>query len=269
MFLRTILAFLKKDIKIFASYKLFFLLSWAEMVISVTTFYYIGELFGKSANQYLIDYKTDYFTFVLIGIALSTYLLTSLRTFSNRISEAQTTGTFEAMLVSPRSSAEIIIGMSAWDFTYASIRIFIYLFLGVCLFGVQFNNPNIIAGIIILLLTIICFACIGIIAAGFILVFKRGEPIGWFIAAVSGLFGGVYFPTEILHPKLQIITHILPITYALRSLRHALLNGYSLKLLLPDILTLVIFCIVLLPLALLVFVRTLRLVKTEGSLVHF
>ncbi|MDD5195863.1 MAG: ABC transporter permease, partial [Candidatus Omnitrophica bacterium] len=167
------------------------------------------------------------------------------------------------------SAVEIIMGMSIWDFAFASLKILTYLMIGICFFGMRFNNPNIFAGLLIIILSIACFSSIGIMSAGFILIFKRSEPIGWFISSLTGLLGGVYFPVEVLPPKLQAISYALPITYSLRSLRHALLSGYSFKMLIPDILTLVIFSMVLVPLALAIFKHTLRCVKTDGSLVHY
>lgn len=269
MRLEKIAAFLRKDLKLFTSYKLSFFMTFLGIIISVTTFYYIGRLFGKSASPYLVSYNTEYFPFVLIGIAFSAYLTTSLQAFSSNIRRAQSTGVLEAMLVTPSSFIEIITGMSIWDFTFASIRILIYLLLGILFFGVTFNNPNILAAILILGLTILCFSFIGIMSAGFILIFKRSEPIGWFIGSLTGLFGGVFFPTEVLHPKLQFISHILPVTYALRGLRYALLAGYSFRALLPDIMVLAGFCIILLPLAIFIFRYTLKRVKIDGSLVHY
>lgn len=267
--LRKMLAFLNKDLKTFVSYKLSFLMTFGGVLVSVTTFYYIGKLFGKSVDRYLVSYNTDYFSFVLVGIAFTTYLSTSLRTFSGRIREAQSTGVLEAMLVTPSSTSEVITGMSLWDFTFASLRIVAYLFLGFLFFGMRFNNPNILAGFLILLLTIICFSSIGIMSAGFILVFKRSEPIGWFIGSVSGLFGGVYFPIEVLHPKLQVISKVIPVTYSLRGLRHALLAGHTFSALMPDILVLCGFCFILVPLAIWVFKQGLKHVKIDGSLVYY
>jgi len=216
-----------------------------------------------------VSYKTEYFPFVLIGIAFSTYITTSLQTFSANIRQAQTTGVLESMLITPSSIVEIIAGMSVWDFAFASIRIFVYLLFGMAFFGLRFSSPNIPAAILILALTIACFSFIGIMSAGFILIFKRGEPIGWFMGSIAGLFGGVYFPVEVLNSKLQVISNILPVTYALRSLRHAILAGASFRSLMPDILALAGFCIALLPLAVFIFKCALRRVKTDGSLVHY
>ncbi len=262
-------AFLKKDIKLFMSYKLSFLMTCIGIIVSVATFYYIAKLFGKSASPYLTSYNTDYFSFAIIGIAFSGYLSTALSTFAGHIRDAQTSGVLESMLVTPSSAIEIIIGMSIWDFIFTSLRIMMYLIIGIFFFGLQFDNPNIFAGVLIIVLSIACFSFIGIMSAGFILIFKRSEPVGWFVGTLIGLLGGVYFPIEVLPLKLQFISYVLPVTYSLRSLRHALLNGYSFKMLIPDISALIIFSIILLPLAVIIFKYTLRQVKTDGSLVYY
>jgi ABC-2 type transport system permease protein len=269
MFLFKLGAFLKKDAKIFISYKLSFLMTCVGMVVSVATFYYIAKLFGKSASLYLASYNTDYFSFALIGIAFSTYLTISLSTFAGHIRDAQSSGVLEAMLVTPSSVIEIIIGMSIWDFIFASFRIITYLIIGIFFFGMQFSNPNIFAGIAIIILSIGCFSSIGIMSAGFILIFKRSEPVGFFIGSLTGLFGGVLFPVEVLPQKLQLVSYALPVTYSLRALRHALLNGYSLGMLAPDMLILAVFSMILFPLAIIVFKYTLKQVKTDGSLIHY
>jgi ABC-2 type transport system permease protein len=269
MFLFKLASFLKKDAKIFVSYKLSFLMTCIGMVVSVATFYYIAKLFGKSASPYLTSYNTDYFSFAIIGMALSAYLTTSLATFAGHIRDAQASGVLEAMLITPSSVIEIIVGMSIWDFIFTSFRIIAYLIIGIFFFGMQFNSPNIFAGVLIILLSILCFSFIGIMSAGFILLFKRSEPVGWFVGTLTGLFSGVFFPIEVLPLKLQAISYFLPTTYSLRALRHALLGGYSFNMLVPDVLVLAVFSIILLPLAVIIFKYTLKQVKTDGSLVHY
>ncbi len=47
---------------------------------SVLTFFFIAKLFGKAAAPHLQEYGGDYFPFVLIGIAFSTFLGVGLGT---------------------------------------------------------------------------------------------------------------------------------------------------------------------------------------------
>lgn len=69
------------------------------------------------------------------------------------------------------------------------------------------------------------------------------------------LFGGVLFPITILPNWLQKISYLLPITYSLRAIRHALLQSYSFQALSFDILMLALCSVVLLPLSIYAFNR--------------
>ena len=268
-FFRKIFAFIKKDFLIWKGYKLSFILEWLGILTSIFTLYFITKLFGKGASPYLIEYGGQYFPFALLGIAFSSYLTVALGSLSGKIREEQMMGTLEAMLVSPTRISTIIISMSMWDFILSSINMFIYLLFGIWLFGVNLNYSNLFTVFVILLLTVISFSSIGIIAASFIMVFKRGNPVIWLITTFSVLFGEVFFPASVLPKKLQVISHLLPITYSLRGLRLSLLQGYSLKVLLPEITVLLIFSVLLLPLGIFLFKFAVNKAKMDGSLTHY
>lgn len=269
MFLRKIVAFIKKDFLIQMSYRLHFILNWLGILIQVGIFYFIAKLFGKSTTLYLKEYGGEYFPFVLIGLAFSGYFMTALQSFATSIREEQMMGTLEATLLTPTKISTLIISLPCWDFIFASINIFIYLLLGICFLGVRLSNVDVFAVFIILLLTIISFSSIGMLSAAFIMVFKKGDPITWAIGMSSAFFGGAYFPITILPQKLKVISYFLPITYSLRSLRYALLQGYTYKMLLFDIATLLLFCIILLPLSIWAFKYAVRKAKLAGTLAYY
>jgi ABC-2 type transport system permease protein len=177
-------------------------------------------------------------------------------------------GTLEAMLVTPTSTSSIIALSSLWNFIFASFRVLMYLIIGMLL-GVDMTDANICGALLILVLTIICFSSIGILSASFIMVFKRGDPINMLLMGTSELFGGVLFPIEVFPGWLQNISHILPITYSVNGMRHALLQGYSIGELAPELTTLVLFSVMLLPFSLFIFNKAVLRVKEEGGLVQY
>ena len=260
--------FVKRGYLLQMSYKFDFLLRLFFMLFNILTYYFIAKMMGDAAAQYLEPYGGDYFSFVLIGMAFSGYLMISLRSFSESVRDEQMMGTLEAMLVTPTRTSSIIALSSLWSFIFASFRVLIYLLVGVIL-GVDMSRANIGGALLILILTIICFSSIGILSASFIMVFKKGDPINMLLMGTSELFGGVLFPIEVFPDWLQSISHILPITYSVNGMRHALLQGYSLAELAPDILTLVLFSLALLPLSLFIFDRAVMKVKAEGGLVQY
>lgn len=269
MWLNKIFAFVKRDFAYEISYRVAFLLRLGSIFTTVLTFYFISRLFGKGASVHLAAYGGDYFPFVLIGIAFSQYIGVSLSSFAGTIRHEQVMGTLEAMLATPTRIPTIIIGASIWDFVFTSINVVLYLLFGAIFFGLDLSRMNLPGGVLILILSIACFSSIGIISASFILMLKRGDPFTWFMGACFGLLGGVYFPVDIMPKFLQLFSYLLPITYSLRSLRFALLKGYSFRMLLPDIGALVIFAIILLPISIWLFKIALNKAKIDGSLVHY
>jgi ABC-2 type transport system permease protein len=112
------------------SYKLESILRLFFMLFNILTYYFVAKLVGTAGAKYLAPYGGDYFSFVLIGIAFSTYLMVSLRGFSETIRDEQMMGTLEAMLVTPTSTATVITFSSLWSFIFASIRVLLYLAVG-------------------------------------------------------------------------------------------------------------------------------------------
>lgn len=267
--LRIIYAFLKRDWLIESSYRLAFLIQFFGIFFSVVMFYFISQLFGDSASEYLTRYNGDYFAFVLIGIAFSSYLGVGISGFSNSIRQAQTTGTLEAMLSTPTGGGTIIFSSSLWQYVITTFRVLVYLVIGVLFMGVSFKNANFFSASIIITLSVFAFSSIGIIAASFIMVLKRGDPITWIITSFSSLLGGVYYPINLLPTVLQWLALLIPITYTLDAMRLALLNGYTILQLQTQLLVLLVFCAVLLPLSFISFRFAVKKAKTDGSLTHY
>jgi ABC-2 type transport system permease protein len=268
-FLPVLLAFLKRDFYNEVSYRFAFFFQFFNVIFMVGVFYFIANLLGTAASPFLADYGGDYFSFVLIGIAFSGYFGVGLSSFSNSIRQAQTTGTLEAMLSTPTRLPIIILSAALWDYWMTTLRVFVYLGVGVVFLSVDLKQANLASAGLILLLTVIVFSSLGIIAASFIMVLKRGDPIAWLFNAASSFLGGVYYPVAVLPGSLQTLSKLLPITYALEALRQALLNGATIGQLTPQILALSVFCLVLLPASLIIFRLAVRQARIDGSLTHY
>ncbi len=267
--MRRLLAFVRKDFLLETSYRLQFMLTVAGIFISVTTFHFLARLLGPIGAEHLKPYGGDYFAFVLIGIAFGNYLWTSQSTFAASIREQQTMGTLEMLLASPTKPSIIIIGASLWSFLFTSVEVLIYLLFGVLVFGLDMSQANIPATLVILALTILSFSAFGILSAGFIIVFKRGDPISWVFGSASELLGGVLYPITVLPLWLQKASAVLPITYSLRGIRHAVLQGHSIRALSGDILALALFSVVMVPVSVAAFRMAVQIAKKNGTLSQF
>lgn len=263
------MAFLRKDFTAAASYKLSFLMQFFGIFLSAAMFFFLSRLFESAMNPYLAPYGGDYFSFVLIGIAFFDYLGLALGSMSRTIRNGQMAGTLEALLATPTRIPTIIVSSSLYSFLWTSLRVLVYLLLGVLFFGLNLGGANYWGALIILILTILAFSSFGIISASFIMVLKRGDPLTWIFTSLSGLVGGLYYPVSVLPGWLQKIAAFLPITYSLEGMRLALLKGYSLRQLLPSIGFLSIFAFIMLPLGLIGFDWAVKKAKRDGSLTQY
>lgn len=258
-------SFFRRDYLTQISYRAAFLLSFVGLFFRAFVFFFISRFIGDAAADGLAGYNGDYFAFVLIGLALNPYFDLGLTAFARALREAQTTGTLEAMMMTPTPVSYLVIGSAVWSYTFTTFQVFVYLLLGVLL-GVDLSAANLPVAIIGLLLSIIAFASIGILAASIIMVIKRGDPVTAVVANVSALVGGVYYPIETLPNWLQVLAQLVPLTHALRILRLSLLNGATWSELSQDFLLLGLFCLLLLPLSLLAFRYAVDRARRDGSL---
>jgi ABC-2 type transport system permease protein len=162
-----------------------------------------------------------------------------------------------------------VLFSSVWNFVMTTFRVIGYLLLGYLLFGIRMHAGGWAGAVLILPLAIASFVGIGVLSAAFILYFKRGDPIQFFLVAVSGLLGGVFYPPEVMPSWLAALSELLPITHALRGIRACLLQGSTPFEVWPEIRALLLFVLILVPLGLAAFALALRKARDEGSLVSY
>jgi len=267
--INKVFAILKKDFLIESSYKLAFLINIFSILVSISTFFFIDRLFAGNMSEYLQEFGTSYFAYVLIGMAFFSYIGVGLGSFSSRLRAEQLQGTLESLIVTPTKLSTLLSGMVIWNFLTASFNLLIYLLFAVFVFKIDFSSANIPSCAVILFLAVLSFSSLGIISASFILVFKRGNPLSWLVNTLEGLLGGVYFPIKVMPQILQTAAKILPITHAIRAIQLAVYKGYSLGELKKELLLLLIMTLVLVPLAMRCFKYALRKARFQGSLSHY
>jgi ABC-2 type transport system permease protein len=267
--LLTIRAFVLRDLALQMSYRLNFVLSLASILVTTAGFRFFSDLVGGDKAQAALDrYGADYFSFAIIGLAISLYFFTGFSSLASAIRSEQTQGTLEALLLTPIKIPMLIAASSAYDFVWASFTSIVYLTASWLLVGLKLQGSFLLA-IIFLMLTTGCFATLGIISASFVLVFKRGDPIAFLVGSSSFFLGGVFYPTQMLPGFLQPISAVLPMTHGLDAMRLILLKGYTFSQVLPELRALLLFAAISLPLSLAVFRLALRRAKRDGSLIQY
>ena len=264
-----LLAFLRKDLLTTLSYRFDLLLSLLGIFLTVAMFYFIGRTFDGALAPHLARYGGEYFPYVLIGIAVSNFVTVGMSALSRQARSAQVEGTLEALLGTPTSIYTVLIGNSLWSFLTALGSAVALIGAGFLVIRLEVSLVRAAAAVSVLLLTFLAFLMVGMLSASFVIVFKRGDPIGWIFGWSSFLLGGVLFPVEVLPAPLPLLSRFLPITYAIEAIREILLARASFASVLPPVLALCLFAVVLAPVSVLFFRYAVHRARKDGNLVQF
>lgn len=266
--LRKVAAFFWRDFAIARGYRGALLLETLEALFGVATFYYLSRFVQSPELTSELPTGTNYFAFALVGFAFFDYLSVSLSAFDSSVEEARQNRTLEALLVTQTPLPVILAGSAVYPFAALAVRTCVYLAWGALLFGFRTQSANWPGAAVILLVSILAFAGLGILSASYTVLFKRGNPAKWVVLGVSGLVGGMMYPISVLPVPLQMLARLIPVTYSLEGMRAALLAGAGWKELFPSIGALFVFAAVLIPLSFAVFSWALRRTKITGTLTH-
>ncbi len=103
-------AFLRRDVRLHLSYRFAFALGFFGILFNVAVFFYLAQLVTEARVPVLQQYGTDFFPFILIGIAFRGYLGVALNHFAGSLRAEQMMGTLEMLLASPLN-----LSNSAWS----------------------------------------------------------------------------------------------------------------------------------------------------------
>lgn len=261
--------FFKRDALIALSYRTSFAVQLLGNILILGVFYFIGKMIGEAKIPALAEYENNYLAFLLIGVALTDCVGVSLTAFAKQIREGQLTGALEATLMSPVRLPLILIYSSLWGYFFSAVRFLLYIFLGAVLYRVSMGQANILSALLIFLLTVLCFAGLGMLWASVVMVIKRGESIMTMAGYVVILVSGVIFPVAVLPQWLQTIANLIPLTYALDGMRDALYQGATIADLSGVMLTLSAFAVGLLIAGMGAFEAAVLVAKRTGSLTQY
>ncbi|MEM2088787.1 MAG: ABC transporter permease, partial [Thermoproteota archaeon] len=214
---------------------------------------------------------TSYLAFSLVGVATSNYLWACLTRLSHSIQHEIRGGTLETIAVTPVNMLVFFIGLTARGYLVSLIYLVGVFLVGIYGLGanLSLNPQSLSAFLIIFILMLISNQAIGLIAAGIIMVFKRGDPLVFILAALNEFLAGVLYPLQMLEkfPVIKTLSMIFPYTYALDGMRRTLIMGSSVfdANVLTDIMILIVFSMILIPVGLKVLGWGYRRIRREGT----
>ena len=259
--LEKIYYFMKRDIISFSTYKTNIAILVMTALFGALSFAYFGS--NATMQSVLEMYNMDLTTYLLIGLAFNSYLAQSLTLIQKTINP----WALEEVLVSPTGLRTFIVGSSLWGFIWSTAVVVVYLAIGVFIFGVSLSI-NVLGTLIVLALGIGTFIGFSMIGAGILILTKQGDPVTALITIATTLFGNVLFPPQVMPAALQVISYVLPQYYFFTCIR-LMLTGWTIQMILPELLVLTLMCAIIVPLGYGVYAWCLKTAKKNGTLSWF
>ena len=129
------------------------------------------------------------------------------------------------------------------------------------------GGANFVAALVVLAVASVSFIGIGMMTAVLPLISpEKGMQMGFIAQGILLVISGVYYSVSVLPPWMQWLSTISPATYALRGIRHAILDGYGVGAVWGDIWPLIVIGFVAIPLGLWIFGVGERHAKRHGKL---
>jgi ABC-2 type transport system permease protein len=266
--LSVLAAFLRRDFRINVSYRAAFALELLWTLFTLALFFYLGRVVDETEFAAKQNLTGGYFGYVAVGLALLTIVQVSLSSFSRKLREEQTTGTFEALIATPASPSLIVLASAAYELLRATFSAFMMIGAAVVVFGLHLHldPPSIAAATVALVGCLGLFASLGVAVAAFTVVFKQTTALLAIVGSGLALLGGVYFPIEVLPAPIEQVAAALPFTWGLDALRASLLDG---KVDLAQLAGLFGSALFLLPVALMGFTLAVRRARRTGTLAQY
>lgn len=252
------------------SYRLSTVLSLFSLIVTVVPLYFVAGALQPFMADAIATEGTHYFAFLLIGMISFSFLSHAVGAVPGAIGGGIKTGTFEALLSTPTRLPYLLGGMTGYGYLWTGIRAALLLAAGVVL-GAQFAWDRTLIAAGILLLIVLVHIPFGLIAASMMLAFRTTARVPAVVLGMSGLLGGVYYPTHVIPSWIEYFADAIPLSYGLRALRRVFLEGWAVThpQVMTDLAILLAFIVVLWALGAWMFSVAMRYARRMGTLAQY
>ncbi|MGH8952670.1 MAG: ABC transporter permease [Acidimicrobiia bacterium] len=256
------IAFLRMDIIEDISYPMSLVLSELGTVLPVLVSFFIGELVGDS-----VDVGGDYFTFAVLGLAVTAVLQGALGGFGGSLQRALNRGSLETLLVEPVPWTYLPFAMNLWRIMMGLLQGTLIMLIGLFL-GADYLPSGWWQFLVLLVLGILACTAIGIVSAAILILSKRSKPFLTLYGMAASLLAGSVFSVSQLPDWLQTLSWAIPHTYVINASRAVLMEDPGSFVVPFDtaVLALLIFNVVVMSIGLWLFSRSLEYGRKMGML---
>jgi ABC-2 type transport system permease protein len=263
--LRIVAATAQKDFRTAVSYRVGFITSVIAAFWGLFAFRFVSKL--VNSGQFSGD-STSYFKYTVVGLLFASILEPTAVGTSVSARNEQVQGTLEYLASQPVRRIYLGLSWSAYGLIQ-SILVAIVIVLLTIPIGFGVSHVNVAVVVAVILLTIVIFSAIGNFGAAVVILLQQGVPLVAGLLSILGVVSGTLFPISEFPPWLQTVAHLSPLTYALEALRSALLSQQPATSYTTDLLVLLGFAVVLVPLSAFGLERAFRVAQRRGTLSTF
>ena len=205
--------------------------------------------------------------YLLIGSLVWGYLSMVFHSISEVVAWERWEGTIEYTFMAPISRLTHLIGQTIYSVIYGLMFTCVIFLVVTLFFRLNLAGANLLGALAALAAGSVSFIGFGIMASVLPLLYpERGAQMTHVFEALLLLVSGVYYPVSVLPRWIQSVARVSPATYALESMRAALLDHAGWGALLPNIGLLLAMGLVTIPAGLFIFKRAERFAKRSGRL---
>jgi ABC-2 type transport system permease protein len=260
--LRAILAVARRDAHFLLSYRSTFVTRPLGLVFSLALFYFVSRLVIVSR----VGSADAYFAFVAVGIVIFGVVSSSLLAPA-RVRDELVAGTYERLELSPLGSTAATVGMIVTPFLNAAALSTFTLLIACTVFGMDVRWSTAALAIPVGILGALAFAPFALLFCAVTLAYKQAPGQGAILPALS-LVGGLYFPIDVLPEWIRWLSFVQPLTPTVDLMRNVLVGLPIPGDATVDVLRLVGFAVVGLPVGLVGLVAANRHGRRRGTLLE-
>lgn len=258
-------AIFKRDLLLFASYRTRPFSLLFSTAVSLTLFYYLSRLVHSRA----VGTPDDYYGFVVVGLIIFGVLTSTLSTPVTTVRAELQAGTFERMVLSPFGAVRAIASLLIFPVAEAMFLGTLSLAFAGLVFSLHLQWPDALLAIPVALLGALAFAPFGLVMAAAVVVVKQTNAGATLVITAVTLLAGVYFPVSLLPDWIRWASEVQPFTPAVDLLRNLLVGTPLRESAGIELLKLLGFTAVTMPLSLLLVRFSVEHSRRRGTIIEY
>jgi ABC-2 type transport system permease protein len=255
---------IRRDAILFVSYRSQLVAQFLGPLFTITLFYYISHLLKVNT----FHSPGGYFGFVIVGLVIVQILTISLGVMPVTVRQELVSGTIERFLVSAHGPVNGILGTMLFPLINALFSAIVMLTLAALVFGLPLAATAVLA-IPVALLGVVAFMPFAFFLVALVMAFKQASSATQFIVAGIAIVGGLYFPIAVLPGWIRWTSEVQPFTPATDLLRHLLIGTPLVHPAIVELLKLVGFIAILLPLGVMLLRASIRYGQRTGTVAEY